>query len=115
MMEYFDEIKFLCFQPLLKIVSFVAFVQNMVMTFRVSELQLLLGLTSQSRCGRKTELMERALALVDRGVSVPVQQKIRELYQRFIPKTTVQNSYSQNLLGSQHGNHTFSFNLCFII
>lgn len=58
----------------------------MIMTFRVSELQLLLGLTSQSRYGRKTELLQRALALVENGVSLPIQLKIRELYQKFTPR-----------------------------
>ena len=60
-------------------------VQNMVMTFRVSELQLLLGLTNQSKCGRKTELLQRALGLIDRGVSVAVQLKIREIFRKYTP------------------------------
>jgi len=55
----------------------------MVMTFRVSELQLLLGLTNQSKCGRKTELLHRALALIDRGISVAVQLKIREIFRKY--------------------------------
>jgi len=69
------------------IVQHLFSIKNMVLTFRVSELQLLLGLTSQSRCGRKTELMQRALALVERGVSTQVQLKIHELYQRFTPRS----------------------------
>lgn len=60
-------------------------VQNMVMTFRVSELQLLLGLTNQSKCGRKTELLQRALGLIDRGVSAAVQMKIREIFRKYTP------------------------------
>jgi len=59
--------------------------QNMVMTFRVSELQLLLGLTNQSKCGRKTELLQRALCLIDRGVSAAVQLKIREIFRKYTP------------------------------
>lgn len=78
----------------------------MIMTFRVSELQLLLGLTSQNRYGRKTELMQRALALVENGVPVPVQLKIRELYQKFTPRvpgssstfSLVQNSIGKSLI-----------------
>lgn len=74
----------------------------MIMTFRVSELQLLLGLTSQSRYGRKTELLQRALAMVETGVSVPVQHKIRELYQKFAPRVPGSNStfsLTQNSIG----------------
>jgi len=55
------------------------------MTFRVSELQLLLGLANQSKCGRKTELLQRALALIERGVSTPVQIKIREIFRKYMP------------------------------
>ena len=59
----------------------------MVMTFRVSELQTLLGLTSQSKCGRKTELLQRCLVLIERGLPAPVQAKIREMYRKYIPAT----------------------------
>ncbi|ESN94774.1 hypothetical protein HELRODRAFT_180112 [Helobdella robusta] len=68
--------------------------KNMVLMFRVSELQLLLGLTSQSRCGRKTELMQRALNMLDRGVSSHVQNKIKELYQRFVTRGSTSSSSS---------------------
>lgn len=52
----------------------------MVMSFRVSELQVLLGYAGRNKTGRKTELLNRALQLVSRGASVPIQIKIRELY-----------------------------------
>jgi len=55
----------------------------MVLTFRVSELQLLLGLTNQSKCGRKSELLQRALGLIERGVSAAVQVKIREIFRKY--------------------------------
>ena len=52
----------------------------MVMSFRVSELQVLLGYAGRNKSGRKQELLQRALLLVQKGCSTPVQIKIRELY-----------------------------------
>jgi hypothetical protein len=52
----------------------------MVMSFRESELQVLLGYAGRNKTGRKTELVQRALQLVQKGASVPIQIKIRELY-----------------------------------
>ena len=57
----------------------------MVMTFRVSELQVLLGFTGRSKSGRKNELMQRALAIVANGCATPIQIKILELYKRRTP------------------------------
>ena len=76
------------------------FFQNMVMTFRVSELQLLLGLAGQSRCGRKTELMQRALTLVDRGVSSSVQLKIKELYQKYTQRLSTGYMFNGTVQGT---------------
>ncbi|XP_076289152.1 E3 SUMO-protein ligase Su(var)2-10 isoform X1 [Lasioglossum baleicum] len=53
--------------------------ENMVLSFRVSELQMLLGFAGRNKSGRKTELQTRALELL-RLRSHPVQLKIRELY-----------------------------------
>ncbi|XP_066594390.1 E3 SUMO-protein ligase PIAS1 [Prorops nasuta] len=53
--------------------------ENMVLSFRVSELQMLLGFAGRNKSGRKTELQTRALELL-RIRSHPVQLKIRELY-----------------------------------
>ncbi|OAD62131.1 E3 SUMO-protein ligase PIAS2, partial [Eufriesea mexicana] len=53
--------------------------QNMVLSFRVSELQMLLGFAGRNKSGRKNELQARALELL-RLRSHPVQLKIRELY-----------------------------------
>lgn len=50
------------------------------MSFRVSELQVLLGFAGRNKSGRKQELLQRALLLVQKGCSMPVQIKIRELY-----------------------------------
>lgn len=77
----------------------------MVITFRVSELQMLLGLANQSRCGRKTELLQRALSLVDRGVSLPIQLKIRELYQRYSQRSSSYTSSSLSNSSSISGNN----------
>ena len=63
--------------------------QNMVMTFRVTELQTLLGLANQSKCGRKTELLQRSLMLVERGLSVAIQAKVREMYRKYMPASRV--------------------------
>ncbi|XP_039291267.1 E3 SUMO-protein ligase PIAS3-like [Nilaparvata lugens] len=53
--------------------------KNMVMTFRVSELQMLLGYAGRNKSGRKTELQARAVELL-RLKSTPIQLKIKELY-----------------------------------
>ena len=54
--------------------------QQMVLSFRVSELHVLLGFAGRNKSGRKQELTQRALALVQKGCALPVQIKIRELY-----------------------------------
>lgn len=51
----------------------------MLITFRVSELQMLLGFAGRNKTGRKNELLQRALELLNQR-SHPVYQKIRELY-----------------------------------
>jgi hypothetical protein len=53
--------------------------QNMVLSFRVSELQMLLGFAGRNKSGRKTELQARAVELL-RLRSTPVQMKIKDLY-----------------------------------
>lgn len=55
------------------------FFKNMLITFRVSELQMLLGFAGRNKSGRKTELQQRALELL-RVRSHPIHQKIRDLY-----------------------------------
>lgn len=52
----------------------------MVSSFRVSELQLLLQYAGRCKAGKKYEMMNRAIALVERGCSTPIQIKIRELH-----------------------------------
>ncbi|XP_063051772.1 E3 SUMO-protein ligase PIAS2 isoform X2 [Engraulis encrasicolus] len=54
----------------------------MVSSFRVSELQVLLGFAGHNKSGRKHELQLRALRLLKSGCSLAVQLKIRDLYKR---------------------------------
>ncbi|KAK7506322.1 hypothetical protein BaRGS_00002434 [Batillaria attramentaria] len=61
--------------------------KHMVMSFRVSELQVLLGFAGRNKSGRKQELLQRALLLVQKGCSMPVQIKIRELYRQIYAST----------------------------
>ncbi|XP_076052036.1 E3 SUMO-protein ligase Su(var)2-10 isoform X6 [Oratosquilla oratoria] len=53
--------------------------ERMVMTFRVSELQMLLGYAGKNKTGRKNELQSRALEIV-RLRNPTIQHKIKELY-----------------------------------
>ncbi|KAK2516976.1 Pias2 [Columba guinea] len=58
----------------------------MVSSFRVSELQMLLGFAGRNKSGRKHDLLMRALHLVKSGCSPAVQLKIRELYRYRYPR-----------------------------
>uniref|UniRef100_A0A672NH10 E3 SUMO-protein ligase PIAS2-like n=1 Tax=Sinocyclocheilus grahami TaxID=75366 RepID=A0A672NH10_SINGR len=60
---------------------------NMVSSFRVSELQVLLGFAGRNKSGRKHELLLRALHLLRSGCSTAVQIKIKELYRLRYPRT----------------------------
>lgn len=55
--------------------------QNMVMSFRVSDLQMLLGFVGRSKSGLKHELVTRALQLVQFDCSPELFKKIKELYE----------------------------------
>ncbi|XP_064900969.1 E3 SUMO-protein ligase PIAS2-like isoform X2 [Columba livia] len=61
--------------------------RNMVSSFRVSELQVLLGFAGRNKSGRKHDLLMRALHLLKSGCSPAVQIKIRELYRHRYPRT----------------------------
>lgn len=60
--------------------------QHMVLSFRVSELQVLLGFAGRNKSGRKHELLAKALQLLRSGCSPAVQMKIKELYRRRFPR-----------------------------
>ncbi|XP_040273637.1 E3 SUMO-protein ligase PIAS4 [Bufo bufo] len=63
--------------------------KNMVMSFRVSDLQMLLGYVGRSKSGLKHELVTRALQLVQFDCSPEVFKKIKELYEtRYSKKVT---------------------------
>uniref|UniRef100_A0A8C5MN60 Protein inhibitor of activated STAT 1 n=1 Tax=Leptobrachium leishanense TaxID=445787 RepID=A0A8C5MN60_9ANUR len=59
--------------------------KQMVMSLRVSELQVLLGYAGRNKHGRKHELLTKALHLLKAGCSPAVQMKIKELYRRRFP------------------------------
>uniref|UniRef100_A0A8C4QSJ6 Protein inhibitor of activated STAT, 1a n=1 Tax=Eptatretus burgeri TaxID=7764 RepID=A0A8C4QSJ6_EPTBU len=63
----------------------------MVLSFRVSELQVLLGYAGRNKSGRKQELLTRALQLLRVGCSPAVQLKIKELYRRRLPRHRMVN------------------------
>ncbi|XP_041102691.1 E3 SUMO-protein ligase PIAS2-like isoform X2 [Polyodon spathula] len=77
--------------------------RNMISSFRVSELQVLLGFAGRNKSGRKHELLLRVLHLLKSGCSPAVQIKIKELYRRRYPRTieslpdlSALRSYSQD-------------------
>lgn len=53
----------------------------MVMSFRVSDLQMLLGFVGRSKSGLKHELVTRALQLVQFDCSPELFKKIKEIYE----------------------------------
>ncbi|NWQ84943.1 PIAS1 ligase, partial [Columbina picui] len=58
----------------------------MVMSFRVSDLQVLLGFAGQNRSGTKPELLAQALQLLRSSCGAAVHMKIKELYRRRFPR-----------------------------
>ncbi|KAF5291367.1 hypothetical protein FQA39_LY03518 [Lamprigera yunnana] len=71
----------------------------MLITFRVSELQMLLGFAGQNKSGRKNELQQRALELL-KLQSHSIHQKLRELYKTI--------HYNQNTSSNQSNSSTDS-------
>ncbi|XP_038624073.1 E3 SUMO-protein ligase PIAS4-like [Tachyglossus aculeatus] len=67
--------------------------KNMVMSFRVSDLQMLLGFVGRSKSGLKHELITRALHLVQFECSPEVFKKIKELYEARYIKTNSAHSH----------------------
>ncbi|TNN30808.1 E3 SUMO-protein ligase PIAS1 [Liparis tanakae] len=64
----------------------------MVMSLRVSELQVLLGYAGRNKHGRKHELLTKALQLLKAGSSPAVHMKVKELYRRRFPAKMVSHS-----------------------
>ncbi|KAK6317677.1 hypothetical protein J4Q44_G00109680 [Coregonus suidteri] len=63
--------------------------KQMVMSLRVSELQVLLGYAGRNKHGRKHELLTKALHLLKAGCSPAIQMKVKELYRRRFPTKMV--------------------------
>nr|XP_009861715.1 protein inhibitor of activated STAT isoform X2 [Ciona intestinalis] len=75
--------------------------KNMVLSFRVSELQVLLGHAGRNKSGRKHELMSRALQLIrSSGSNKLIQSTIHDLYGK---RHALSNNNSQpNTVESPH-------------
>uniref|UniRef100_A0A4W5RAI6 Protein inhibitor of activated STAT, 1b n=2 Tax=Hucho hucho TaxID=62062 RepID=A0A4W5RAI6_9TELE len=59
--------------------------KQMVMSLRVSELQVLLSYAGRNKHGRKHQLLTKSLHLLKAGCSPAVQMKVKELYRRRFP------------------------------
>nr|NP_001071800.1 protein inhibitor of activated STAT [Ciona intestinalis]BAE06643.1 protein inhibitor of activated STAT [Ciona intestinalis] len=79
--------------------------KNMVLSFRVSELQVLLGHAGRNKSGRKHELMSRALQLIrSSGSNKLIQSTIHDLYGK---RHALSNNNSQpNTVESPHQSMT---------
>ncbi|XP_014487444.1 PREDICTED: E3 SUMO-protein ligase PIAS2 isoform X6 [Dinoponera quadriceps] len=75
--------------------------ENMILSFRVSELQMLLGFAGRNKSGRKNELQARALELLHLRSHPAIRLKIRELY-----KTIQQDQMAAHQIYSQTGSST---------
>ncbi|XP_054625837.1 E3 SUMO-protein ligase PIAS1-like isoform X1 [Dunckerocampus dactyliophorus] len=75
--------------------------KQMVMSLRVSELQVLLGYAGRNKHGRKHELLTKALHLIKVGCSPAVHMKIKELYRRRFPAKMLSHS-ELSLPGPHH-------------
>lgn len=60
--------------------------KSMVLQFKVTDLQLLLGFAGQNKNGRKNELQKKALNLINYKMSIPLEMKIRQMYRDLIPE-----------------------------
>ncbi|XP_018394311.1 PREDICTED: E3 SUMO-protein ligase PIAS1 isoform X1 [Cyphomyrmex costatus] len=73
--------------------------ESMVLSFRVSELQMLLGFAGRNKSGRKNELQARALELLRLRSHPAIRLKIRELY-----KTIQADQMATHQMYGQTGN-----------
>lgn len=71
--------------------------RNMILTFRVTELQTLLGFSGHNKNGKKHELQARAVQVLTATRSVPLQAKIRQLYKA----AQSESESSMNMNGQQ--------------
>ncbi|XP_042202566.1 E3 SUMO-protein ligase PIAS3-like, partial [Callorhinchus milii] len=63
--------------------------KHMVTSFRVTELQVLLGFAGRNKSGRKHELLSKVFQMLKFGCSPAAQMKIKELYRRRFPRKPV--------------------------
>ncbi|XKL59413.1 hypothetical protein PGB90_000429 [Kerria lacca] len=87
--------------------------ENMILQFKVSDLQLLLGFAGQNKNGRKQELQKRALNLINYKMSIPLEMKIRHIYREMIlennSKPTSEYYYQNyNKYDNYHVNNSYS-------
>ncbi|XP_028298907.1 E3 SUMO-protein ligase PIAS1-like isoform X2 [Gouania willdenowi] len=75
--------------------------KQMVMSLRVSELQVLLGYAGRNKHGRKHELLTKALHLLKAGCSPAIHMKVKELYRRRFPAKMVSHP-ELSLSGAHH-------------
>ncbi|KAK7573464.1 hypothetical protein V9T40_010655 [Parthenolecanium corni] len=66
--------------------------KNMILQFKVPDLQSLLGFAGQNKNGRKNELQKKALTLIQCRKSVPLEMKVRHIYRNLV----VENSAHEN-------------------
>lgn len=66
----------------------LSLLQNMVKSFRVSDLQTLLASMGRSKSGLKQDLVGRALRLVQTEYSPELLKNVRQLYESRFPKTS---------------------------
>uniref|UniRef100_A0A673LQ20 E3 SUMO-protein ligase PIAS1-like n=1 Tax=Sinocyclocheilus rhinocerous TaxID=307959 RepID=A0A673LQ20_9TELE len=90
------------YHDLTPVSSIIFLQQQMVMSLRVSELQVLLGYAGRNKHGRKHELLTKALHLLKAGCSPAVQMKIRELYRRRFPTKMLGLSHLASTLHPVH-------------
>lgn len=78
---------------------FLGDVQNMVFGLRHTELASIIGVSGESRDGRKPDLKQRVLSMIDRGISPAIESKIRDLYRKSGASSSSRNSsmYSRRL------------------
>ncbi|XP_028411352.1 E3 SUMO-protein ligase PIAS2-like [Dendronephthya gigantea] len=90
-------------------------IRHMVKSFRVAELQELLGYANRSKTGRKHHLMGRALEMLKSDPGPKVRSKIRELYGNRYPRRMYvapymqrQNNYGSSGYSMGESSHSMS-------
>ncbi|XP_054154401.1 E3 SUMO-protein ligase PIAS2-like isoform X2 [Oppia nitens] len=80
----------------------------MIMSFRVAELQMLLGFAGKQKSGKKNELQVQALELLKgRSLTTSIQNKIKELHRQRYNNLSYLGNNSSDTLDSDYG-HSMS-------